>query len=246
MVPVNAQDIESLLAHKLEMVSWFRVFAAPRSTMILGPVSYGLGFMAGALSVLSPCVLPLVPIVAGAAASAHPRGIAALATGLALSFTTVGLFVATVGFAIGLDADWFRNLGAVLLVAFGVMLVSTSLRQRFTASTASIGAAADQWLRRMSIGGLGGQFVIGLLLGLVWAPCVGPTLGAAAVLASEGKDFPQVVLVMALFGIGAALPDGCHGYRFAQVDEPRTWKPGARREVRKIRTGSIHDRLGGH
>ncbi|MGH8800749.1 MAG: cytochrome c biogenesis protein CcdA, partial [Casimicrobiaceae bacterium] len=67
--------------------------------MGFGPLTYGLGFLAGALSVLSPCVLPLIPIVAGSAVSAHPRGALALAGGLALSFTAVGLFVASVGFA---------------------------------------------------------------------------------------------------------------------------------------------------
>ena len=68
----------------------------------------GLAFLAGILSVLSPCVLPLLPLVLGAAASEHRLGPAALAGGLALSFVAIGLFVATVGFAIGLDAGVFR------------------------------------------------------------------------------------------------------------------------------------------
>lgn len=174
--------------------------------MTLGPLSYGFGFAAGVLSVLSPCVLPLLPIVAGTAASKHPHGTLALAGGLAVSFTLVGLFVASVGFAIGLDATWFRHLAAILLVVFGVVLLSASLRQRLNAATAPLGHHVDRWLGRLRIGGIGGQLAIGLLLGLVWAPCVGPTLGAAAVLASQGRDLSQVALVMALFGIGAALP----------------------------------------
>lgn len=54
--------------------------------------------------------------------------------------------------------------------------------------------------------GLLGQFGIGLLLGAVWSPCVGPTLGAASVLAAQGKDIAQVALTMMLFGLGAAVP----------------------------------------
>jgi cytochrome c-type biogenesis protein len=54
--------------------------------------------------------------------------------------------------------------------------------------------------------GLKGQFALGLLLGAVWSPCVGPTLGAASVLAAQGKDLGQVALVMLVFGLGAALP----------------------------------------
>ncbi|MGU3423203.1 cytochrome c biogenesis protein CcdA, partial [Methylobacterium sp. D54C] len=65
--------------------------------------AFGLAFLAGILSVLSPCVLPLLPLVLGAAASEHRLGPAALPAGRAQSFVAIGLFVATVGFAIGLD-----------------------------------------------------------------------------------------------------------------------------------------------
>ena len=174
--------------------------------MELGWASYGLGLLAGALSILSPCVLPLVPIVVGTAVAAHPFGAVALALGLALSFTAMGLFVATVGFAIGLDAEWFRNIAAVLLVGFGVLLVSSSLQRRFAHATTSLGTFGDRLLRRLHVQGWRGQLVVGSLLGLVWAPCVGPTLGAAATLASQGRSLGQVALTMTIFGIGAGLP----------------------------------------
>jgi cytochrome c biogenesis protein CcdA len=61
-------------------------------------------------------------------------------------------------------------------------------------------------LSGISADGLSGQFVLGLLLGVVWSPCVGPTLGAAITLASQGERLTQVALVMALFGLGAGLP----------------------------------------
>ena len=59
---------------------------------------------------------------------------------------------------------------------------------------------------RLQPGGLAGQFGVGALLGAVWSPCVGPTLGAASVLAAQGKDLGAVALTMAVFGIGAAMP----------------------------------------
>ena len=62
-----------------------------------------LAFAAGLLSILSPCVLPLVPIVLGAAVVAHPLGAFALAAGLAVSFTALGLLLALVGFGLGFD-----------------------------------------------------------------------------------------------------------------------------------------------
>ena len=198
--------------------------------MELGPGSYGLGFLAGVLSILSPCVLPLVPIVVGTAVAAHPFGAVALAAGLALSFTTVGLFAATVGFSIGLDAEWFRNVAAILLVAFGVVLLSATLQRRFAGATSSLSIFGDDLLSRMKIDGLTGQLVIGLVLGLIWAPCVGPTLGAAATLASQGSSLGQVAVVMTAFGLGAGLPLALIGLGSRSViakDRSRLLKAGA-------------------
>ena len=166
----------------------------------------GLAFLAGCLSILSPCVLPLVPIVLGAAASERRFGPIALATGLALSFTAIGLFVATIGFAIGLDQDVVRALGAVLLIALGFVLLLPSLQAQLATAAGPLSNWVEDRFGGFDAGGLGGQFSLGLLLGAVWGPCVGPTLGAASVLAAQGKDLIQVALTMLVFGIGAAVP----------------------------------------
>jgi cytochrome c biogenesis protein CcdA len=168
--------------------------------------SAGFGFLAGVLSTLSPCVLPLLPVVLGGAVAAHRFGMAALAAGLVLSFTGVGLFVATVGFSIGLDGTVFRTVSAILLAGLGIVLLSSALQQRFAMAASGLGNEANTVLARLSPSGLGGQLVIGLILGAVWSPCVGPTLGAASVLAAQGKDLGSVAAVMVAFGLGAALP----------------------------------------
>jgi cytochrome c-type biogenesis protein len=165
-----------------------------------------LAFVAGVLSVLSPCVLPLLPIVFGSAAAEHRWAPAALATGVAVSFTILGLFVATIGFAIGIDAAFFRGLGAVLLMAIGIVLLVEPLQARLAAAGSPFANRAEQAFEHVSTQGWRGQFLLGLMLGAVWAPCVGPTLGAASVLAAQGEKIGQVVLTMALFGLGAAVP----------------------------------------
>lgn len=174
--------------------------------MDFGLGAYGLSFAAGTLSTLSPCVLPLLPILLGSAAASHRLGPAALAGGLTLSFAGIGIFVASLGAALGLDPGVFRHAAAVLLIAFGAVLLSASLQQRFAAATSGLSGVGNGLLARISLDGLAGQFVLGLLLGLVWSPCVGPTLGAAVTLASQGRDLMQVALLMALFGVGAGLP----------------------------------------
>ncbi len=158
------------------------------------------------LSVLSPCVLPLVPIVLGTAASEHRLGPVALAGGLALSFTVVGLFVATVGFAVGLDAGLFRTAAALLLVGIGAVLMAPGLQARLAVAAGPVGTWTEERFGGFSTTGLSGQFGVGLLLGAVWSPCVGPTLGAASVLAARGESLGAVALTMLAFGIGAALP----------------------------------------
>jgi cytochrome c-type biogenesis protein len=166
----------------------------------------GLALLAGVLSVLSPCVLPLLPIVLGTAASAHRLGPLALAAGLTISFTAIGLFVATVGFAAGLDTDFFRTISAVLLIGVGLVLLVPKLQEQFALAAAPVSNWAGGYTDNFTPGGLAGQFGLGLLLGAVWSPCVGPTLGAASVLAAKGEDLGQVALTMLAFGLGAALP----------------------------------------
>jgi cytochrome c biogenesis protein CcdA len=174
--------------------------------MNFGPGTYGLGLIAGALSTLSPCVLPLVPMLVAAAVNAHRWGALALGLGLTLSFTIVGVFLATLGVSLGLDPADFRVAGAVILAIFGLIILVPKLQELFAHATSALSSSGSQLLARITFGGFTGQFLVGLLLGVVWSPCVGPTLGAATTLASQGKNLAQIGLLMLIFGIGAAAP----------------------------------------
>jgi cytochrome c-type biogenesis protein len=171
-----------------------------------GPATYGLGLVAGALSTLSPCVLPLIPVLVASAANAHRLGPVALGAGLALSYTLVGLVLAPLAASLGLDPDIFRYAGAALLLLFGVILLVPPMQEGIARATAGLGDAGQRALQRVSMNGLAGQLLVGLLLGIVWTPCVGPTLGAATTLASRGQDLGQIALLMLFFGLGAAAP----------------------------------------
>jgi cytochrome c-type biogenesis protein len=163
-------------------------------------------FAAGILSILSPCVLPIIPIVLSTASSEGRLGPVALAAGLSLSFVTIGLFVATVGYSIGLDADLFRYVAAALIFAIGFVLLLPGLQTRLAAASGPIANWTDRHFGSQYSTGLSGQFGVGVLLGAVWSPCVGPTLGAASLLAAQGQNLPQVAITMFIFGIGASLP----------------------------------------
>ena len=104
--------------------------------MAAGIASLALGYAAGALSTLSPCVVPLLPILVAGALAQHRLGLWALAAALALSFTAVGLFVATVGISIGIDSEVLRPLAGVLLIAFGAVMAWPVAERAFAAATA--------------------------------------------------------------------------------------------------------------
>jgi cytochrome c biogenesis protein CcdA len=170
-----------------------------------GISSYGLSFLAGLLSTLSPCVLPLIPILMGSAAGTHRFGPFALVGGLMLSFTVIGVAIGALGASVGLEPGMLRMAGGVLLVLFGGVLVSRTLQEYFSGAMSRMGMGQGL-LARFELVGLHGQFLLGILLGIVWSPCVGPTLGVAITLASQGQVLMQVGAVMLVFSFGAALP----------------------------------------
>jgi cytochrome c-type biogenesis protein len=172
----------------------------------MGISSVAGAFIAGVLTTLSPCVLPILPIVLGAAASERKYGPAALAAGLAASFVTIGLFVATIGYSVGITAELFRQVAAALMIVLGAVLLLPNLQARLAIASGPIANWTDRRFGTQHGGGYAGQFSVGLILGAVWSPCVGPTLGAASLLAAQGQQLPQVALSMFVFGLGAALP----------------------------------------
>jgi cytochrome c biogenesis protein CcdA len=171
---------------------------------VLNPL---LAFAAGAITILSPCVLPLVPVVLGSATQRHRLGPLALTAGLVASFTIVGFVLAVFGSRLGVDADQLRITGAVILGAAGVFLLIPKLQDLVASAAAPLVGWAGERQQRFDNGGLFGQASIGVLLGIVWSPCVGPTLGAAIALAAQGRELSSVALTMAAFatGIAAAL-----------------------------------------
>jgi cytochrome c-type biogenesis protein len=169
-----------------------------------GSLNPWVAYLAGMLTILSPCVIPLVPIVLGSAAQRHRWGPLALAAGLVVSFTLIGFITATLGASIGLNGETIRRWSAVLLVLVGLILLLPQLQhvfEHFASPLANWAAGHQERLERF---GLIGQAGIGVLLGLVWSPCVGPTLGAAIVLAAQGRDLGQVAFVMMAFAAGIA------------------------------------------
>ena len=160
-------------------------------------------YLAGLLTLINPCVLPILPVVLAGAAQAHRHGPAAMALGMSVSFVTFGMIVTVFGRALGLTPDTISQIGAVLMIGFGVVLLVPRLSEGFATATAGLAAQADARVDDAGTG-LGGQVLGGVLLGAVWSPCIGPTLGSAIGLASQGQELGRAFAIMAVFALGVS------------------------------------------
>ena len=160
------------------------------------------GYGAGLLTLINPCVLPVLPIVLASALQSHKHGPLALATGMSVTFVLLGVGLATFGTSIGLDTDRVSQIGAMLMVAFGLVLLVPQLNSKFALATAGMATSADTRVGQLDQSSLRGQFLGGAMLGAVWSPCVGPTLGGAISLAYSGESLGYATGIMISFALG--------------------------------------------
>lgn len=160
-------------------------------------------YLAGLLTLINPCVLPVLPIVVAGSLQTDARAPLALAAGMGLSFVVVGTGIAAIGPAFDIYPEDLTRIAALVMVGFGLVLVLPVLERRFSVASAGIAAAADGRIAR-SPRGIGAEFAGGSLLGAVWSPCIGPTLGAAIALASTGQSIGSAAAIMAAFAAGVS------------------------------------------
>ncbi len=171
-----------------------------------------LGYAAGLLTLINPCVLPVLPIVLATALQASRWGPVMLAAGMSLSFVFLGVTVTAVGRSFGVTEDTVANAGAVLMIGFGLVLLVPRFSASFATATGRISAYADGGVDNVDRSGLKGQFLGGMLLGAVWSPCIGPTLGGAIALASQGESLLWATAIMTAFAMGVSTTILALGY----------------------------------
>lgn len=171
--------------------------------MDLGPLTLALTFGAGLASVASPCVLPVVPLLVAGTAEDHRWRPALVVGGIATSFVAMGVVTSLFGAAVGPLLPRLEKVVGVVVIAFGLLLLAdVNLFKRLT------------WLQRIGALGAGrwSGFLLGLSLGLVWIPCVGPILsGVLATVASRGELATGVAMLL-VYSLGFAVPMLAVGY----------------------------------
>lgn len=161
------------------------------------------GFIAGAATALSPCVLPVLPIALSAGATGGRRRPLGIVAGLAVSFTFATVALVYVISALGLPNDFLRKLAIVVLLGFGIVLMIPKLAARLEAWMSQFASRAG--VAEGKGDGFWSGTAVGASLGLVYAPCAGPIL-AGVITVSASQSFSTGRLAVALsYGIGSAV-----------------------------------------
>jgi cytochrome c biogenesis protein CcdA/thiol-disulfide isomerase/thioredoxin len=159
-------------------------------------VLIGIGFLAGIVTAISPCVLPVLPILlAGGAAGRKPFRIIA---GLILSFSVFTLFATWLLDSLGLPEDLLRKLAIALLFVMAGVLLVPSIALWLERSLA--------FFSRLRPANTGGGFFLGVTLGLVFVPCAGPFFGAVSTAAAHENFGVRTIAATVAYSLGAAIP----------------------------------------
>jgi cytochrome c biogenesis protein CcdA/thiol-disulfide isomerase/thioredoxin len=158
---------------------------------------YGIAFLAGIVTAISPCVYPVLPIVFAGGASGGRRRPYAIIAGLVVTFILSLLFVGWVLDKLGLPKDVLRNVSIGFLLLFAATLLIPPLAR-------AIERPLVRFSRRPS-GDLGGGFLLGASLGLLFVPCGGPVLGFITTQTASLAGGQRVGLAVA-YALGAAVP----------------------------------------
>ena len=154
----------------------------------------GVAFVAGVVTAVSPCVLPVLPVLFAASASGGRRRPYALVAGLVLSFTVFTLAATAILSALGLPDDLLRDVAIAVVLVLGLSLVWPPLGRLLERPFQALG--------RRRPGDVGGGFVLGLNLGILFTPCAGPIIAAIAVLAATENVTLDAVLVTLAYSLG--------------------------------------------
>jgi len=166
---------------------------------------FGFAFLAGVVTVLSPCILPVLPVLAGGIAGGRGRPWGVI-SGFTLSFTVFTLTLSTLVQNLGLDSELLRTLAAVVILLFGLILVVPALKNGFLVWTSSFAVRRSPSAIVKPVAGYWPGLLLGLGLGLVWTPCVGPIMASVIALALTSSLDSASVLITLCYTLGTSLP----------------------------------------
>ena len=167
-----------------------------------------LAIAAGFLTILAPCILPVLPILLGGGAGRSRWRPVAIVLGFVGTFSVVGAALATAGSFAGLSNQTLRYVAVVVLLLLGGALIFEGAYEKLMAQVqpalARLGTRVSSGA--VSQGNAWSGLLVGVSLGLIWTPCAGPILGAILTLAVKTKDFTTTLLLLLAYAVGAGVP----------------------------------------
>ncbi|MBY0451746.1 MAG: cytochrome c biogenesis CcdA family protein [Bdellovibrionaceae bacterium] len=168
----------------------------------------GFSFVAGILTTISPCVFPILPFLMASALRQSKKAPLYMILGLAISFIVVGFTLSRFGSLLGLGSDQIRIVSAFLLIVTSLFFLSQKLQDLVSekmTSFSNLGTlASHKW--KLEESSAADSLLLGGLLGVIWSPCAGPTLGVAVSLASQEGAALDSLLMMSVYAVGSVIP----------------------------------------
>lgn len=168
----------------------------------------GFSFIAGLLTTMSPCVLPILPFLMGSALRKNKKAPLYMIIGLAISFVVVGFTISRFGTILGLDGDQIRQGSAIILIITSFFFLSKKVQlvisEKLTQFANLGNSASHKW--KLDESSNLDSTILGGLLGVIWSPCAGPTLGVAVSLASQEGAAVEALKIMIVYALGAVIP----------------------------------------
>jgi cytochrome c biogenesis protein CcdA len=170
------------------------------------PIEASLALLAGTLTVFSPCVLPIVPIILGGAmARTSPSRPLFIVSGFVVTFAALGLALASLTQHAALAQETVRSAGVAILLLAGTAML---WRAPYEWLMARLGGPLGHMGELIDRGGSGnvGGFMLGVSLGAVWTPCAGPVFASILVFVARAGDFAGSARLLLLYALGAGIP----------------------------------------
>lgn len=160
-------------------------------------------FLGGVVTILSPCILPILPIVLSSSLTGGKRRPLGVVTGFIVSFTFFTLFLSFLVKALGISAESLRTFSIIVILLFGISFLTPKFQELLEKLFSSFSRFSP---KANSDSGYWGGVVIGLSIGLLWTPCVGPILASIISLALSGSVSSQAIIITFSYALGTAIP----------------------------------------